>query len=76
MVPTYMLQGRVSDLQGNVYVSFPREMADQIMGMNANEFKKFKEEQDVEATKELFNNRQFRVSFTFLIPSIVLSIPC
>ncbi len=57
MVPTYMLQGRVSDLQGNVYVSFPREMADQIMGMTATEFKQFKEEKTTDEIKELFNNR-------------------
>ena len=57
MVPTYMLQGRVSDLLGNVYVSFPRELADQIMGMNAEDFKAYKESHTVEEIKELFNNR-------------------
>jgi hypothetical protein len=43
-VPTYMLNAKVSDLSGSIYVQFPREHADIIMnGMSAKDFQDFKE---------------------------------
>lgn len=32
MLPTYMVTAKVSDLSGSFYLSFPRELAEPIMG--------------------------------------------
>ena len=44
MVPTYMLSAKISDLSGSIYIQFPRELGDPIMGgMSAKDFRDFKE---------------------------------
>ena len=44
MIPTYMLTAKISDLSGQIYMQFPRELGDQIMGgMSAKDFQEFKE---------------------------------
>jgi len=44
MVPTYMLTAKVSDLSGQIYMQFPRELGDAIMGgKTAKDFQEFKE---------------------------------
>ena len=44
-VPTYMLNVKFSDLSGNTFITFPKELGDPIMnGLSANEFKNFKEQ--------------------------------
>ncbi len=43
MVPTYMLTAKISDLSGSIYIQFPRELGDYIMGgKSAREFMDFK----------------------------------
>jgi len=42
-VPTYMLTAKISDLSGSIYIQFPRELGDQIMGKSAEEFRDFKD---------------------------------
>lgn len=44
MVPTWMLQVKVSDLSGSMYINFARELGDSIMaGISAREFQDMKE---------------------------------
>ena len=44
MVPTYMLTAKVSDLSGSIYVQFPRELGEPVMGgMSAKEYQEFRE---------------------------------
>jgi hypothetical protein len=44
MIPTYMLTAKIADLSGQIYMQFPRELGDQIMGgMTAKDFQEFKE---------------------------------
>jgi len=44
MIPTYMLSAKVADLSGSLYIQFPRELGDPVMGgMPAREFQEFKE---------------------------------
>jgi Replication factor-A C terminal domain len=43
MIPTYMLTVKVSDASGTLYISFPRELGDPIMGMSAKDFQEFKD---------------------------------
>jgi Replication factor-A C terminal domain len=38
-----MLNAKISDLSGSIYVQFPRELGDAIMGKSAREFRDFKE---------------------------------
>ena len=54
MVPTYMLAAKISDLSGSIYIQFPRELGDAIMGVSAGDFKDFKEatRDDPEAVKK------------------------
>lgn len=59
-VPTYMLMAKMSDLSGNVFISFPRELGDQMLGMSADEFKRFKESNDEDTVRELFYQRHFK----------------
>ena len=60
MVPTYMLTVKVSDLSGSLYISFPRELGDAVMGQNAKLFQEFreraKEEGDVETAMRNYMN--------------------
>jgi len=44
MVPTYMMNAKISDLSGSIYIQFPRELGDSIIGMGAKEFREFKEQ--------------------------------
>jgi len=41
--PTYMITAKVSDFTDSIYVNFAREHGAALMGMNAEEFKEFKE---------------------------------
>jgi hypothetical protein len=59
MLPTYMLNAKVSDLSGSVYIQFPRELGDPIMnGMTAKEFQEFKEQSgnDPEVIRNFLND--------------------
>ena len=38
-----MLTAKISDLSGSIYIQFPRELGDSIMGKSAEEFRDFKE---------------------------------
>jgi hypothetical protein len=38
-----MLTAKISDLSGSIYIQFPRELGDQIMGKSAEEFRDFKD---------------------------------
>lgn len=42
-VPTYMLNAKIADLSGSIYIQFPRELGDSIIGKSASEFRDFKE---------------------------------
>ena len=44
MVPTYMMNAKISDLSGSIYIQFPRELGDSIIGMSAKEFREYKEQ--------------------------------
>jgi len=59
-----MLNTKISDLSGSLYVCFMRELGDPIMGgMSAKELKEFKEENsnDIEKIKQLFAENTFKV---------------
>lgn len=43
MTPTYMLSAYIADLSGGLFVQFPRELGDAIMGMSAKEFSELRE---------------------------------
>ncbi len=45
MIPTYMLSAKIADLSGQIYMQFPRELGDAIMGgKSAKEFQEFREQ--------------------------------
>ena len=57
MQPTYMLNAKISDISGSIYINFPRDLADSIMdGMSASDFIEFKERSgsDVETAVKNF----------------------
>ena len=43
MVPTYMLQVKIGDLSGNMFIQFTGQLGDTIMGMSAKEFADLRE---------------------------------
>lgn len=49
MIPTWMLNVKLSDLSGSFFVSFPRELGDTIMGgISAREFQEMRERASAE----------------------------
>ena len=64
-LPTYMLSSRISDISGNLYISFPRELAEPILGgMKAEDFEQIKD--DPESLKKticqcIFSSHQLLV---------------
>jgi replication factor A1 len=53
MVPTYMMTAKFSDLSGSIYIQFPRELGDPIMGQSAKDFQEFKERANREGDSEI-----------------------
>ena len=59
-----MLNVKVSDSSGSIYVSFPREIGEPIMnGVTAEKFKQMKEEHTPEEFREFLNSCTFNVIF-------------
>jgi hypothetical protein len=46
--PTYMITAKISDFTESIYVNFAREHGTALMGMTAEEFKEFKENESEE----------------------------
>ena len=60
--PTYMMTAKISDVSGNAFVQFTRELGDYVMQkMSAREFKDMREMKNPEEMKEFFFNCQFQV---------------
>ena len=58
-----MLNVKVSDSSGSIYVSFPREIGEPIMnGMTAEKFKQFKEDSNPEEIRDFLNSCTFNVN--------------
>ncbi len=55
-----MLMAKMSDVSGNVFISFPRELGDSLLGMTAEDFKRFRENNDEDTVKDLFHTRHFK----------------
>ena len=50
--PTYMLSAKIADNSGNTFVTFPKELGDEIMGgLSAVDFKNLKEDSSPEHLK-------------------------
>ena len=61
-----MLQAKISDFTQSIYINFARENGDKVMGMSAEEFKEFKENEDPERVSQLFNDISFQ-TFNIMI---------
>lgn len=59
-VPTYMFSARVSDFTESLYVNFAREHGNTIMGMTAEEFRDFREQNSEEKVQEFFDSLLFK----------------
>jgi len=59
--PTYMVQGKFSDLSGSAYISFTRECGEAIVGKSAAELHEMKANTDVEEVKDYINSNLFKV---------------
>lgn len=58
-----MLNVKISDASGSIFVSFPRELGEPIMnGLTAEQFKTLKEESEPEELKEFLNKCTFNVN--------------
>ena len=60
-IPTYWLTAIISDLTGDMFIQFPRELGDPIMnGMSAPDFKSFRDENDPELVKQYVHSCLFK----------------
>jgi replication factor A1 len=58
--PTYMFSACISDLTDSIYISFTREQGTALIGMTAEEFRRFKEKNDESAVQAHFDKLLFK----------------
>lgn len=58
--PTYMITAKISDFTESIYVNFAREHGTALMGMKAQEFKEFKENNSEEVVQSYFDSLHFK----------------
>jgi len=58
--PTYMITAKISDFTESIYVNFAREHGTALMGMTAEEFKGFKENESEEKVQAYFDSLLFK----------------
>ena len=58
--PTYMITAKISDFTESIHVTFAREQGTQLMGMTAQKFKDFKENNSEEVVQEYFDKLHFK----------------
>lgn len=58
--PTYMITAKISDFTESIHVTFAREQGTQLMGMTAQEFMKFKNNNTEEDVQEYFDKLHFK----------------
>lgn len=59
-LPTYMITAKISDFTESIYVNFAREHGTALMGMKAEEFKEFKENESEEKVQAYFDSLLFK----------------
>ena len=64
--PTYMITARISDFTESIYVNFAREHGTALMGMKAEEFKDFKENNSEDVVQSFFDSLLFK-SFNIMV---------
>ena len=64
--PTYMIMTKISDFTESIWVNFAREHGTALMGMTAEEFKDFKENNNEEVVQNHFDSLLFK-SFNIMV---------
>lgn len=58
--PTYMFSAMISDFTESIYVNFARDQGTSLMGMSAEAFRKFKENEDEATVQKYFDDLLFK----------------
>lgn len=58
--PTFMITAVISDFTESIYVNFAREHGDKLMGMTAQQFKTFKENESEATVQKYFDDLLFK----------------
>jgi len=65
-IPTYMITAMISDFTESIYVSFAREHGTSLMGMSAEAFRTFKEQESEATVQKHFDDLLFK-SFNIMV---------